>query len=54
MVDITGMNDMAFYSAADYKLFVDRIDYLWGEARNKAIRAVNTELLNATGKLGIL
>lgn len=52
MVDITGMNDMALYSAADYKLLVDRIDYLWGEARNEAIKAVNTELLNANWQTG--
>ena len=46
--DLTNINDAA------YQKLIDNITTLWGEAKSKAIAAVNTELLDAnwqTGKL---
>ena len=45
--DLTNINDAA------YQKLIDNITTLWGEAKSKAIAAVNTELLDAnwyTGK----
>ena len=42
---LTNINDAA------YQKLIDNITTLWGEAKSKAIAAVNTELLMPTGKL---
>lgn len=48
---MTDRNDiMASMPAADYETLVGRIDNLWSTARNRAVEAVNTELLDANWK----
>ena len=50
---MTDRNDiMASMPAADYETLVGRIDNLWSTARNRAVEAVNTELLDANWKTG--
>ena len=39
--ELTNINDVS------YQKLVDNITTLWGEAKSKAITAVNTELLDA-------
>ena len=44
--DLTNINDVA------YQKLIDNITTLWGEAKSKAIAAVNTELLDANRQTG--
>ena len=44
--DLTNINDAA------YQKLIDNITTLWGEAKSKAIAAVNTELLDANWQTG--
>lgn len=44
--DLTNINDAA------YQELIDNITTLWGEAKSKAIAAVNTELLDANWQTG--
>ena len=44
--DLTNINDAA------YQKLIDNITTLWGEAKSKAIAAVNTELLDANWHTG--
>lgn len=44
--DLTNINDAA------YQKLIDNITTLWGEAKSKAIAAVNTELLDANWYTG--
>lgn len=43
---LTNINDAA------YQKLIDNITTLWGEAKSKAIAAVNTELLDANWQTG--
>lgn len=43
---------LASMPAADYETLVGRIDNLWSTARNRAVEAVNTELLDANWQTG--
>ena len=42
--ELTNINDVA------YQNLIDNITTLWGQAKSKAITAVNTELLDANWK----
>ena len=44
--ELTNINDVA------YQNLIDNITTLWGQAKSKAITAVNTELLDANWKTG--
>ena len=44
--ELTNINDVS------YQKLVDNITTLWGEAKSKAITAVNTELLDANWQTG--
>ena len=43
---LTNINDVA------YQKLIDNITALWGEAKSKAVNAVNTELLEANWQTG--
>ena len=43
---LTNINDAA------YQKLIDNITTLWGEAKSKAITAINTELLDANWQTG--
>ena len=44
--ELTNINDVA------YQKLIDIITALWGEAKSKAVNAVNTELLEANWQTG--
>ena len=44
--ELTNINDVA------YQKLIDNITALWGEAKSKAVNAVNTELLEANWQTG--
>ena len=45
-------NELANINDAAYQTLIDNITTLWGEAKSKAIAAVNTELLDANWQTG--
>ena len=50
---VKGKNDiLASLLTADYESLVGRIDNLWSAAKNRAVEAVNTELLDANWQTG--
>lgn len=47
-----GQNDLTNINNVVYQKLIDNITTLWGEAKSKAITAVNTELLDANWQTG--
>ena len=47
-----GNKELANINDAAYQKLIDNITTLWGEAKSKAITAVNTELLDANWQTG--
>ena len=47
-----GQNELTNINDAAYQNLIDNITTLWGEAKSKAITAVNTELLDANWQTG--
>lgn len=52
MANITRTNSQLDIPQQEYETLVERIDSLWSSARNRAIDAVNTELIDANWETG--